>query len=51
MLNDGMKTNFMGFYYRFLAIGKQKSTTFAAGIGFFQLKINRESCESQELCP
>jgi hypothetical protein len=34
-----------------MQFGNEKSTIFAAGFGFFQPKINRESCENQELCP
>ena len=34
-----------------MRIHKEKNTIFAAGFGFFQPKINRESCENQELCP
>lgn len=32
MLSDSMKTKFIGFYYRFLAVGMEKYTTFAADI-------------------
>jgi hypothetical protein len=46
-----MKTQSSTFYYWYLAFGMEKSTNFAAGFGFFQPKINRESCENQELCP